>query len=315
MYLQRESITYLYKFILNRNFSFQRALAVLPGPPRSCSLVDALSLVELSLSCISMLPALPCTVPDCNFSTPSNLSSDVAIQLLAMHMQDVHSTSILHPSFHTLALHRMQQQEGEQIRTFAARVQGTAQNCGLIKKCPKVDCNQDVPFFDETAYHVVMAGLHDQDLHKNVKAEAMLGTVTDLASLISYVSAKESEEAKMSVHEVEEPKVTGDCEKSDYARNKSVRCFCCGNPKHGENNKDRTVLCKAYGKICTRCNKPNHFATQCKSSRPRASIAPSITPAAPTGPMNAFLSVGCFIISHFWIYKFCISNSFTTSYF
>ena len=64
-------------------------------------------------------------------------------------------------------------------------MKGTAKNCGLTKKCTKTGCDQEVPYLEETAYHVVMAGLFDQDLRDKVKAQAMLGTVQDLASLIN----------------------------------------------------------------------------------------------------------------------------------
>ena len=42
-----------------------------------------------------MHPALPCTVPDCEFATPANLSSEVAMQLLIMHRQDQHDSALL----------------------------------------------------------------------------------------------------------------------------------------------------------------------------------------------------------------------------
>ena len=180
-----------------------------------------------------MPPALPCTVPDCEFATPANLTSEVAMQLLILHRQDQHATAplpgspgpqststakverpsrplikqgmsetswnfflhewkrytrqtgikdatlidelwscmdaelrelafnegfeavneesllanikslavtVLHPSVHVVALHRMQQQDGESIKAFGARVKGTAKNCGLTKLCTKVGC-------------------------------------------------------------------------------------------------------------------------------------------------------------------------------
>ena len=37
-----------------------------------------------------MAPAIPCTVPECQFATPANLSGEIAFQLLQNHRQDVH---------------------------------------------------------------------------------------------------------------------------------------------------------------------------------------------------------------------------------
>ena len=134
----------------------------------------------------------------------------------------------------------MQQQDGEQIKAFAARVKGTAKNCHLTIKCIKEECDPEVPYLEETTYHVVMAGIHNQVLCEKIKAQAMRGTVKDLTSLINYVSPEESSKAKLSVHE--EPQISVVLKKSDYARNKSAKYICCGATKHGEKNKNRKEL-------------------------------------------------------------------------
>ena len=53
-------------------------------------------------------------------------------------------------------------------------------------------CNIDVSYLEETVYHVVLAGLRDQDLQERCTAQALLKNITNLSSLVAYWSADES---------------------------------------------------------------------------------------------------------------------------
>ena len=180
------------------------------------------------------------------------------------------AVTILHPSVHVISLHQMSQQESETIKAFSARVKGTASNCNLTKTCIKLGCDQSVPYLEETCYHVVMSGLLDQDMREKVLAQAMLGTVKDLPTLLNYVTAEESARSKCGVHEITVGSVR---KKSDYLKSKTKLCACCGHALHGDNNKDRAAQCKAFGKECSKCHKSNHFASQCKSAKVSAASA------------------------------------------
>ena len=46
------------------------------------------------------------------------------------------AVTVLHPSVHIVALHDMKQLPSETVKSFSARVRGTAANCNLSKKCP-----------------------------------------------------------------------------------------------------------------------------------------------------------------------------------
>ena len=168
------------------------------------------------------------------------------------------AVTVLHPSLHVVALHEMKQQSSETTKTFSARVKGVATNCNLTKKCSKMGCGETVSFIDETCYHVVLAGLHDVGLREKVLTQAMLGTVTDLTSLINYAAAEESSKVKSQVHEV------GNVQEK---RRHVGKCNWCGLNQHGLDNARRQTECKAYGKSCTKCSKPNHFAVVCKSNK------------------------------------------------
>ena len=77
----------------------------------------------------------------------------------------------------------------ENLKSFSARVWGTAANCNITKKCP--GDHRDVSYLEETCYHVVISGLADTEMNDWALTQAMLGNV-DLASLINYCTAEES---------------------------------------------------------------------------------------------------------------------------
>ena len=54
---------------------------------------------------------------------------------------------------------------------------------------------------------------------------------------------------------------------TEFQKKKS-KCAWCGSPKHTQTNSesDRQKMCKAWGKVCEKCKKTNHFSYQCRSS-------------------------------------------------
>ena len=67
----------------------------------------------------------------------------------------------------------MKQNDSETTKSFSARVKGVASNCGLQKLCTKRGCTETVSFVEEICYHVVLAGLYDNDMKEKV---LILGT-------------------------------------------------------------------------------------------------------------------------------------------
>ena len=63
----------------------------------------------------------------------------------------------LHLSVHVVTLHELKQQSDENVKTFAAFVQGVAASCGLQKTCTSANCQQVIRYVEETCYHVVLA--------------------------------------------------------------------------------------------------------------------------------------------------------------
>ena len=60
---------------------------------------------------------------------------------------------------------RMQQERDESFRTFAARVHGKAETCAYTTKCT---CLREVDFTDSIIRDVLIAGIADLDIRRDV---------------------------------------------------------------------------------------------------------------------------------------------------
>ena len=58
------------------------------------------------------------------------------------------AVTVLHPSEHIVALHELKQLPSETVKSFSARVRGTAANGNLSKKCPNAACACDVSYLE-----------------------------------------------------------------------------------------------------------------------------------------------------------------------
>ena len=143
---------------------------------------------------------------------------------------------------HIVALNDMKQQQSETVKSYSARVRGTAANCNLSKKCPNTDCDKEVPYLEETCYHVVISGLFDSDMKDRCLTQAMLGNVSDLTTLVNYCTAEESGKCVA--------QTVGAVKKSTYKGGSDQtpppsRCGFCGDKQHGAGTRlDREKMCK-----------------------------------------------------------------------
>lgn len=106
------------------------------------------------------------------------------------------AVTTVHPAIHVVSLHETKQRPDETVKAFSARVKGVAKNCNLKKTCPKSGCSEMVSFTEETCYHVVLAGIHNEELREKVLTQAMVGSVKNLSTLIEYATAEESSKHK-----------------------------------------------------------------------------------------------------------------------
>ena len=83
---------------------------------------------------------------------------------------------------------RMQQERGESFRAFAARVRGKAETCAYITKCT---CLREVDFTDSIIRHVLIAGIADLDIRREVLGSTSAILERAVSDVISLVESKE----------------------------------------------------------------------------------------------------------------------------
>ena len=138
-------------------------------------------------------------------------------------------------------LYGMKQDDGEPIRKFYAHVQTLARQCQLTVPCPEVGCrNHTAPFIsyaDEIVKQVVLCGIADQDIKKEVlgttgiNAKSLtetLGLIEDketaARSTVNNGAAAHSTSYKKIAESDKRLQSTGKCEKCGKTfNNKKVR--------------------------------------------------------------------------------------------
>ena len=95
-----------------------------------------------------------------------------------------------------LALH---QDHGQPIRSFAAKVKGKANTCAFHKNCTRTGCPQVVDYTDEMVKYVILSGIVDEDIKKEVLSVPDL----DNKSLNDTITIIENKE--MAVRAISQP--------------------------------------------------------------------------------------------------------------
>ena len=177
---------------------------------------------------------------------------------------------VVHKSIHLMNLWKMSQQSDEPIRAYSARVTATADMCGMVIKCPNQTCNRDIVYRDHVVHQMIIHGMRDNDIRIRVLSRNTSGELTTLDKLIDYIAAEEAGTAEASDLVSDSSLVGGIRRKSTYHQQKHIhKCKHCGEASHSSTNspEDRKQKCKAWGKICNNCKKPNHLASLCKSAK------------------------------------------------
>ena len=163
-------------------------------------------------------------------------------------------------------LQEMQQDEGEPIRSFAARAKGQANVCKFVVDCPS--CSTTVDYTNQALRDVLVRGVLDNDIQLDLLSQN--NEDMSVEDTIIFVEAKES--GKRSASKLSHSSQTA-AVKSQYQKSKSFaagsgqKCNYCGKSGHGRNAplKLRKTKCPAYGKVCTHCGIPNHTSELCRT--------------------------------------------------
>ena len=160
----------------------------------------------------------------------------------------------------------MTQNNGESVREFVTRLRSCALDCEYV--CPFDESH------DLTEYHIInriRCGIADKQLQQELLQKA--DTIKCLKDVLAYCeifeSAKEDREKLRNdtpgISSVNTDDMTNEdiiAAISNYKKNKmdgTKKCYYCGFERHEKSK------CPALGKNCTKCNRPNHFASVCRT--------------------------------------------------
>ena len=128
----------------------------------------------------------------------------------------------IHKSVHLNNLYRMKQDSDEAIRALVARVTGTADMCGMTRKCTKEGCDTDVSYKD--------------DVKQRVLSRSGNGELETLDKLVQYISAEEaamSETVSLSTSSSSLSNIKQSSYMSAKSRNSPpAACKFCGETRH-----------------------------------------------------------------------------------
>jgi len=85
----------------------------------------------------------------------------------------------------------IKQDHGENVRSFYARINGKAATCAYKIDCPSTTCTQQVNFTDIIAKDVLISGLLDDEIRKDVLGWSELDAKT-VKDTITFVESKET---------------------------------------------------------------------------------------------------------------------------
>lgn len=135
----------------------------------------------------------------------------------------------------------MRQDHGQPVRSFVAKVKGKAQVCSFTKTCTASLCSQQIDFSDEIVKYVVISGIADEEIKKDVLGHADLDTrsLNDTITLIenkemavrAMSSGASSGDSNMAIHQqgadLKHPTGHYTCKDGDQTLQMKTNCRMC----------------------------------------------------------------------------------------
>ena len=165
-----------------------------------------------------------------------------------------------------VTLHNMRQDRDETVRSFGARLQGQANICKFVVKCP--GCSEDVDYTEAIMRDVLSRGLADPEIQMDLLGDKKQDMT--LEEVFQFVEAKEAGKRSASrLLDRESVNVASTYKKTKQASNKvdTELCSYCGMRGHGKQSTAhiRRTECPAFGHKCEHCKRDHHFESMCRS--------------------------------------------------
>ena len=180
------------------------------------------------------------------------------------------------------AVHRKEfyeycQSPEEPINRFVAKLRAKADRCNFTHQCTATGCDELISYAEQMVKDQMTCGLADKDIQQEVLAKSKeLSTFKDTYSLIEAYELGKQAKSQLDARNTTEVNAA---RASQYKANQSkhkknfgdkqqaqaVKCLGCGTTKHSGQPRDRK--CPAWGEICYKCNKVNHFSRVCQQGQ------------------------------------------------
>lgn len=175
------------------------------------------------------------------------------------------------PEYEVFMFRQAGQAASETLDQYHTRLRRLAKNCGftdkdkeiksqLIQKCTESRVrekglrNKDITLVDLLAYGRTLetTTLQGKAISGSLSTPQQPAQVNKLQKKYADTRAKPRQNFGKS----------GDQGQSNSNKPKSAKCRGCGSTSHGKRHKE----CPAWGKVCHKCKRKNHFATVCEQS-------------------------------------------------
>ena len=157
-----------------------------------------------------------------------------------------------------MTLLTMTQDREEGVRSFAARLRGQAKVCKFSKNCSHNQF-EAVNYTDDMVRDALIRGLGDSDIQQDVLGHNDQNMT--LEDTIKFIEAKEAGKRLQATLQNPSAATESSYKQADQEQH-VVKCRNCGKPGHGDGRDTpaRKEKCNGCYKICSKCDKMNHFA-------------------------------------------------------
>ena len=191
-----------------------------------------------------------------------------------------------------------QDRECQGVRSFAARLRGQAKVCKFSKNCSH-NPFEVVNYTDDKVRDALNRRLGESDIQQDV-----LGHNDQDMTLEDTIKIRKPKEAgKRPQATLQNPSAaTVSSYKQADQEQHVVKCRNCGKPGHGDgrDTQARKEKCKAWDKICSKCDKKNHFANVCRSKPKRicGNTTKDVDESITVFDKMFNISIACTVTSH-----------------
>jgi hypothetical protein len=185
------------------------------------------------------------------------------------------------PAVHRLQFSSILQCEGESIKDFVTHLKSSSPDCEFSCSACQADL-QPQHIKDQ-----FIRGIYNETLQTDILAKA--SHLPTLEDVIKHAEAYEA--AQRDQTQLQNTSDVMVARTSEYKRSKktdklsrptkSFPCSGCGSHAHGQRgSNDRSSKCHAWGKICSTCKIPNHFANVCRSKEGKGEHVEAFIPVS-----------------------------------